>query len=139
MGETIDNMKLLRENIEKYKLNHSTFDIKELQEIRDSISLSLFYLSNEYALLKHLVDTNEYFKKRKFAQECESLRVKSDEITGKRFTREQITDKAFLNSTEESEQLINSERDFFEMKLIFDTSNQILNSLSSRINLRKNV
>lgn len=139
MAESINNMKLLMESIERYKLNHSTFDTKELQEIRDSISLCLFYLSNEYALLKHLMDTKEYFKKKKFAQECESLRLKSDEITGKKLTREQITDKAFLNSTEENEQLIDAERDFFEMKLIFDTSNQILNSLSSRINLRKNV
>jgi len=132
-------MEILRTSIERYQRNHSTYDVKDLQEIRDNISLSLFYLAQEYAYLKHKSDTDEYLKKRKFSQECESLRLKSDEVTGKRLTREQITDKAFLNSHAENELMIDSERDFFEMKMVFDTSNQILNSISSRINLRKNV
>lgn len=137
--ESINNLNILKSSIERYQINHSTYDLKELQEIRDNISLSLFYLSQEYSYLKHKSDTCEYLKKKKFANECESLRNKSDELTGKKLTREQITDRAFLNSTQENEAMIDSERDFFEMKMIFDTSNQILNSISSRINLRKNV
>lgn len=139
MGNEIDNLSILSENIQKYRSGHSSYDVKELQEIRDNISMSLFYLVQEYSMLKHKADSAEYFKKRKFAEECESLRNKTDEITAKKFTREQITDKALLNSKEENENLIEAEKDFFEMKLIFDTSNQILNSISSRINLRKNV
>lgn len=132
-------MEILKDSIEKYQLSHSTYDVKELQDIRDNISLSLFYLAQEYAYLKHKADTSEFLKKKKFATECEALRVKTDQITGKKLTREQITDRALINSSKESEELIESDKDFFEMKLIFDTSNQILNSISSRINIRKNV
>lgn len=134
---SLDPLEQLSAAISNYRESYNTFDLKQLQDIRDKISLSLHYLSGNYSDARFDTEIAEYGKKKAIAEVCESLRGKKDETTQKFLTREQIADRAVIQTEGFSKKLAEVNKEYFNMRLLFETGNQILNSISSRINLTK--
>ncbi len=137
MDNSLDPLEQLSAAISSYREMYNTFDLKALQDIRDKISLSLHYLSGNYSDVKYNTEAAEYRKKKAIAEICESLRGKKDELTQKALTREQISDRAIIQTEGFSNKLLDANKEYYNMRLLFETGNQILNSISSRINLTK--
>ena len=137
MDNSLDPLEQLSNAISSYRKNYNTFDLKALQDIRDKISLSLHYLSGNYSDSRFNTEHAEYQKKKAMATVCESLRGKKDEVTQKFLTREQISDKAIILTEASANKLAEVNKEYYNMRLLFETGNQILNSISSRINLTK--
>lgn len=137
MSNTLDPLEQLTSAVSDYRSNFNTYDLKKLQDIRDRISLSLHYLSGEYSDSRYNAEHAEYSKKKAIAEVCESLRGKKDEATQKPLTREQIADRAIIQTEPFSDKQIAANKEAYNFRLLFETGNQILNSISSRINLTK--
>ena len=58
----------LSELIDKYRDNKNTFDLKELQTLREDISLCLFYLSDSCSVAISNYDYAEHNRKSKAAE-----------------------------------------------------------------------
>ena len=128
------HLRELTESIGLYNENRNSFDKKELQDVRDKVSLSLFYLSDFYSATRAESEAAEFNKKMCLAQTEESLRGKINEVSNKAMTREQIINESRILCKDEEEKLIEANRKYYKIRMIVETASQILNSIASRIN-----
>ena len=128
------HLKELTDSINMYNEKRNSFDKRELQDVRDKVSLSLFYLSDFYSATRAESEAAEFNKKMCLAQTEESLRGKVNEISNKAMTREQIINESRILCKDEEEKLIEANRKYYKIRMIIETATQILNSIASRIN-----
>jgi len=128
------HLKELTDSINQYNEKRNSFDKRELQDVRDKVSLSLFYLSDFYSATRAESEAAEFNKKMCLAQTEESLRGKVNEISNKAMTREQIINESRILCKDEEEKLIEANRKYYKIRMIIETATQILNSIASRIN-----
>lgn len=128
------HLKELTDSINMYNEKRNSFDKRELQDVRDKVSLSLFYLSDFYSATRAESEAAEFNKKMCLAQTEESLRGRVNEISQKAMTREQIINESRILCKDEEEKLIEANRKYYKIRMIIETSTQILNSIASRIN-----
>lgn len=138
MSRQDQHLEEIIKTVAEYKNNFNSYDSAKIQDIRDKLSLSLYYLIGHYTELKIQLDAAEYNKKVAYAQICEVYRGRKDEVTGKNYTREQITDKATIESQKDYLAVMEASKNFYNIKFLFDEVHSILNSISSRIALSKN-
>lgn len=128
------HLKELTESVKLYTERRKSFDKGELQDIRDRISLSLFYLSDFYSSARAESEAAEFEKKICLAQTEESLRGTINDDTKKQKSREQIMNESRLLCKDKEEKLVEANRKYYKIRMIVETASQILNSIASRIN-----
>lgn len=119
--------------VDEYQQKKDSFDPKELQDCRDRMSLSLFYCSDIYSSIRANAEYSDYERKRKVAEEEESLRNTVNE-DGKRPTVAQISNEARIATRKYEEDMIQSNQRYYKIRLIIDSTTAILHSISSRLN-----
>lgn len=128
------HLKELSEAVKLYTDRRKSFDKGELQDIRDRIALSIFYLSDFYSSARAESEAAEFEKKVCLAQTEESLRGTINDDTKKQKTREQIMNESRLLCKDKEETLIEANRKYYKIRMIIESASQILNSIASRIN-----
>lgn len=123
----------LSELIEQYNTDRNLLDIKQLQDLRENISLTLFYLSDDAAKAIANFDSKEYERRRFYADREEFYRNDIDERTGKNFNVADSERKARLDSKQIDEKTVTALRQKERVRIIINATNQILNSISGRI------
>jgi len=125
---------VLSELIDKVNKERNNMNVDELQELRENISLNLFYISDDAAKAISNYDAKAYERKRLQAEKEESFRNAIDSRTNKVHTVADSERLARIElktvETEEVEALRQKER----VRIILTAVQQILNSISSRIN-----
>lgn len=120
----------LSQLIDKFKENRQSFDAKELQDMRESISLCLFYLSSDAAIALSNFDKADYERKRNYAELIEKHKYDDD---GNKNTVAVTESLARIDNKEYEENVIEALRQKKRVEIILSSTNQILNALSSRI------
>jgi len=123
----------LSELISQYNTDRNLLDIKQLQDLRENISLTLFYLSDDAAKAIANFDAKEYERRRFYANREEYYRNDVDERTGKNFNVADSERKARLDAKQIDEETVTSLRQKERVRIILNATNQILNSISGRI------
>lgn len=113
-------------------------DLKQLQTLREDISLTYFYLADFAARCIANFDSVDYERKRFYAQAEENFRSTIDQRTGKNYNVSDSERLARIAAKEIDEKTVNALRQKEKMRVINTATQQILNSLSSRINQLNN-
>jgi hypothetical protein len=119
--------------IDTYNTDRNLLDVKGLQELRENISLTLFYLSDDAAKAVANFDSKEYERRRFYADREEFYRNAIDVRTGKNFNVADSERKARLDAKQIDEETIIALRQKERVRIILNATNQILNSISGRI------
>ena len=119
--------------IETYNTERNLLDVKGLQDLRENISLTLFYLSDDAAKAVANFDAKEYERRRFYADREEYYRNDIDERTGKNFNVADSERKARLDAKQIDEETVTALRQKERVRIILNATNQILNSISGRI------
>lgn len=119
--------------IDKYNTERNLLDIKGLQDLRENISLTLFYLSDDAAKAVANFDSKEYERRRFYAEREEHYRNSIDDRTSKNFNVADSERKARLDAKQIDEETVTALRQKERIRVILNATNQILNSLSGRI------
>lgn len=123
--------------VAQYKANMNSFDGAALQDIRDKIALNLYYCADFYSSVRTDMERADYDRKRAVAKEVESLRGEMNPKTGRKLTQGEIENLARINTEEYEENAVKQNQRYYKTRLIIDSSNHILNSISSRLNMLK--
>ncbi len=137
MSSETGTLEQLNTLIKDYSANKDSYDIKKLQSIRENLSLCLHYLANDFTDSQFLSDSAAYIEKNELAKMRDSLRTVKDEVTNKNYTREQLADLALIKSETFSRAALEAAKEYRRYRLLFETCYQILNSISSRINITR--
>ena len=119
--------------IDTYNNERNLLDIKGLQDLRENISLTLFYLSDDAAKAVANFDAKEYERRRFYSDREEFYRNDIDERTGKNFNVADSERKARLDAKQIDEETVTALRQKERVRIILNATNQILNSISGRI------
>lgn len=125
----MNTLETLQQEVQKYKQNRKTYDKAALQDIRDTISMCLFDLAEVYADSRFNSERAEFISKLERAKKEEELRGGVSKLT-----REQILNRARIECASQDEHVSEANRDYYYYRTIIETSNNILNSIASRIN-----
>lgn len=123
----------LSELINKFNLERNTLDLKGLQTLREDIALSYFYISDFAARCIANYDSKDFERKRFYAQSEENFRNSLDERTGKNYNVADSERLARISAKEIDDETVNALRQKEKIRIINTATQQILNSLSSRI------
>lgn len=117
--------------VNEYSDNRLTFDTKKLQNMREAISLSLFYLSSDYAMAVSRFDAADWNRKRNYAELIEKHRFDEE---GHKNTVVVSESLARIENKPFEEEVVESIRQKERAKLIVNSTTQILHAISSRLN-----
>lgn len=124
----------LTELIQEYDKNKNSYDAEELQNIRENISLTLFYLADSASKAISNFDSADYERKRNYAELIEEHRYDDD---GNKNTVAVTESLARIANKEKEEALVEALRQKEKVRIILSSTNQILNAISSRLNMIK--
>src|SRR5690625_4623171 len=120
--------------IEDYDNNKNTYDADKLQDIRENISLTLFYLADFSSKVISGFDAADYERKRNYAELIEYHRYDED---GNRNTVAVTESLARIGNKEKEEAVVEALRQKEKIRVILSSVNQVLNAISSRLNMIK--
>ena len=121
----------LQELVDEYKNNRLSFDAKQLQDLRERISLCYFYLSDSVSKAVSNYDAADYERKRNYAELIEQHKYGED---GSRNTVAVTESLARIDNKEKEEAVVEALRQKERVRIIMSATTQILNSISSRLN-----
>jgi len=124
----------LTELIQEYDKNKNSYDAEELQNIRENISLTLFYLADSASKAISNFDSADYERKRNYAELIEEHRYDDE---GNKNTVAVTESLARIANKEKEEALVEALRQKEKVRIILSSTNQILNAISSRLNMIK--
>lgn len=122
----------LSEVIDNYKLNRESFDAKKLQDTREKISLLLFYLSDSVSIAISNYDKSDWDRKRSYAQLIEDNKWDED---GNKNTVSVTESLARIQNEEYELKVVEALRQKERVRVIMSATQQILNAISSRLNM----
>ena len=122
---------VLSELIGEYKEKKNSFSLKELQDMRENISLQLFYLSDDASKAISNYDLADWERKRNYAELIEAHKYDED---GNKNTVAAAESRARIENKEYEEAVVNAIRQKERVRIILSSVNQILNAISSRLN-----
>lgn len=123
----------LSELIDKYNTDRNTLDIRQLQDLREDIALTLFYLSDSCAQTIANAESKDFDRKRFYAEREEYYRKDIDERTGKNFNVADSERLARLDSKKVDDDCAFAFKQKERARLVVLATQQILNSISGRI------
>ena len=125
---------LLQENEEK----RETFDVKEIIDMREKISLTLFYLSDPISRAYAEYEEASYNRKRNFSQLVADLTGSVGE-DGKKIGVTLANELARVKNEEFEKIEVESLRAKDRARIVLEATKQILNAISSRMsNIKPN-
>ena len=116
--------------IDKYAENKDHYEVEDLQNIREDISLCMFYLSSDYAKAVSNYDKADWERKRNYAELVDTYKFAED---GSKNTVVVIESLARRDNREKEEDVVEALRQKERAKLIVSSTTQILNAISSKI------
>ena len=131
-----DSWAILNGLIEDYSENRESFDLDRLQALREKISLNLFFLSDSFSEYISDYDRNEHIRKSKMAEREQFWRTQKDD-DGKSMTIAEAANRARIECNEEVDNCKESLRKKKRAEIVLMSVQQILNSISSRLNIIK--
>ena len=133
MSETHPFYKL-SELIDTFNENRNKMTAQELQDLRENISLNLFYLSDSVSQTIANSESNDYARKRFYAEKEEYYRNQIDERTNKFYNVADSERLARLDAKEVDEACAFAFKQKERARLVVIAVQQILNSISARVN-----
>lgn len=127
----------LNELIDDFSDNRESYNADKLQNLREEISLQLFYLSDSFSIAIASYDQKEHVRKTKAAEREQFYRgeVGSD---GKHMTIAEAQNLARIDCAKEVEDCKEALRQKKRAEIVLIAVQQILHSISSRLNVLKN-
>lgn len=122
----------LSELIDDYNENKNSYDKNKLQDLRENISLTLFYLSDSFSLAISNYDKADWSRKRNYAKLVEENKYDSE---GNKNTVAVTESIARIENEEFEEKVVEALRQKEKAKMILSATNQVLNSISSRLHM----
>jgi len=116
--------------VDKYRDNKDSFDVKELQTMREDISLCLFYLSDSVSLAISNYDKEDWNRKHNYAKLIEENKYDED---GSKNTVAVTESIARIKNEEAEKKVVEALRMKERVRIIISSTNQILNAISSRL------
>ena len=123
----------LSELIDSFNENRNSMTLQELQDLRENIALNLFYLSDSVSQTIANAESNDYTRKRYYAEREEFYRNETDVRTGKTHTVADSERKARIESKEVDEACAFAFKQKERARLVVVAVQQILNSIGGRI------
>lgn len=120
----------LSDLIGKYKDNKNSFDTKELQTMREDISLCLFYLADSVSLAISNFDKADWERKRNYSKLLEDNKYSSDGVKNTVAVAEAL---ARIQNEDYELEVVEAIRQKEKIRVIISATNQILNAISSRL------
>lgn len=120
--------------VDRYNEKKDSFDIEELQDIRDDISNNLYLSADFMSDTRVGSEAAQYNYKKCCAEYAEDLEGKINSKTNKKYTRETIKSKTIIHCSKSYDEVLEANRKYYKVKIVEDSIKQILNSISSRIN-----
>lgn len=137
MSEATHSWTLLNNLINEYSDNRQSYNAEKLQDLRESISLQLFYLSDSFSEYISSYDQKEHVRKSKMAEREQFWRTQKDD-DGKSMTIAEAANRARIECDKEVEDCKEALRKKKRAEIVLTAVGQILNSISSRLNMIKN-
>lgn len=122
----------LSDLIDEYRDNKDSFDAKQLQNMRESISLCLFYLSDSASIAISNFDKADWERKRNYAELVEKHKYDSE---GNKNTVVVAESLARLDNKEQEEAVVIAIRQKERVKIILNSTQLILHAISSRLHM----
>lgn len=132
-----DPLHILTMLVDKYNSYRDNMTVEEVQDLRENMSLNLFYLSSDIAKAISNYESKDYERKRKFAEIEESYRSDTDPRTGKIYTVADSERMARIQCKDIEVELSEALRQKERARVILTAVQQILNALSSKITILK--
>lgn len=123
----------LSELIDLFNQNRNSMTLQELQDLRENISLNLFYLSDSVSQTIANAESKDYDRKRFYAEKEEYFRNEIDDRTGKVHNVADSERLARLQSKEVDDACAFAFKQKERARLVVLAVQQILNSISGRI------
>lgn len=128
MESTANKFEYLTSLIEQYDKEKDSFDLKKMQELRDNISLNLFYLSDAFSAALSNYNMAEHNRKIKMASSTLKYRDQG-------FTLSESENKSRIDCKQEAQEETKALKQKERVRIILSTCTHILNSISSRIKI----
>ena len=112
--------------IGEWKEKRNSFDIKQLQDFRERLALSFFYISDGVGQVYSNHLASEHSRKQKYAERVNFHRKNSSTISESENT-------ARLDTKKEADTEIETLKQKERVKIVVEAVKQILNSVSTRI------
>ena len=136
MSNSSNSWTILNSLIDDYSDNRTTYNAEKLQELRESISLQLFYLSDSFSEYISTYDQAEHIRKSKMAEREQFWRTQKDD-DGKSMTIAEAANRARIECSEEVENCKEALRKKKRAEIVLMSVQQILHAISSRLNIIK--
>ena len=124
----------LSELIDLFNTNRNSMTVNELQDLRENISLNLFYLSDSVSQTIANAESKDYERKRFYAEKEEYYRNQIDERTNKCYNVADSERLARLDAKDVDEACAFAFKQKERARLVVIAVQQILNSISARVN-----
>lgn len=124
----------LSELIDLFNTNRNKMTVNELQDLRENISLNLFYLSDSVSQTIANAESKDYERKRFYAEKEEYYRNQIDERTNKCYNVADSERLARLDAKDVDEACAFAFKQKERARLVVIAVQQILNSISARVN-----
>jgi hypothetical protein len=119
--------------IDKFNIERNSLDLKGLQTLREDIALTFFYIADFSARCIANFDAKDYDRKRFYSIKETEYRSQTDVTTGKKYTIADVERMARMEAKDYDNATVDALRQKEKMRIINTATQQILNSLSSRI------
>lgn len=133
MSEQAHPFTTLTTLIDEYNINRSNYTINQLQDLRESLSLTLFYISDSIAQSIANYESKDYERKRFYSEKETEYRSQIDVTTGKKFTVADVERMARMEAKEIDDACAFAMKQKERARIILTATTQILNALSGRI------
>lgn len=124
---------VLTELINQFNTSRNSMTLSELQDLRENIALNLFFLSDSVSMTIANAESNDFDRKRHYAEREEFYRNETDERTGKNYNVADSERKARLDSKGVDDACAFAFKQKERARLVVLAVQQILNSISGRI------
>jgi hypothetical protein len=122
----------LSDLIKEYSEKKASYSAKELQDMRENISLTLFYLSDSASTALSNYDKADWERKRTYAELIEENRYDEE---GSKNTVTVMESLARISNKEKEEAVVKALRQKERVRIILSSTQQILNAISSRLHM----
>lgn len=123
----------LTELIDIFNEQRNSMTVSQLQDLRENVALNLFYLSDSVSMTIANAESNDFTRKRFYAEREEFYRESIDERTGKPYNVADSERKARLDSKKVDDDCAHAFKQKERARLVVLAVQQILNSISGRI------
>ena len=124
--------------IDKFNNERNSLTVLQLQTLREDLALTFFYISDFSAQCIANYDAKDYERKRFYAEKEELHRNEIDERTGKNYNVADSERLARIDGKQIDIETAEALRQKEKIRIINIATQQILNSISARINQLNN-